>query len=120
VHCATTNIYDIIVDQGATLLRSVGLKNSAKKPVTLQDYTGRMQVRQKTVSTEVVLLLTTENSGLEINPIAGTVLIIATPAQTTDLIPGKYVYDLELEETSTGIVTKIIQGNIVVRAEVTK
>lgn len=120
MHCATTNVYDILVDQGATLLRSIALKSSAKKPVTISGYTGVMQIRTKTPSPEVILELTTSNSGLEINPTAGTVLIIASPAQTAALEVGKYVYDLELTETSTGSVTKIIQGNLTVRAEVTK
>lgn len=119
MHCATTNIYDIIVDQGATLLRSAGLKNAAKKVITINGYTARMQIRQKIDSTTVILLLTTENGGIEINAAAGTVLIIASPAQTEALPAGKYVYDLELIETSTGTVTKILQGNLTVRAEVT-
>ena len=120
MYCATTNVYDIIVDQGATLLRSIGLKSSAKKVVTLVGYTGRMTIREKTDSSSVILLLTTENSGIEINATAGTVLIIASPSQTAAIPAGKYVHDLELIETATGIVTKIIQGNVIVRAEVTK
>jgi len=120
VYCATTNVYDILVDQGATLLRSIGLKSSAKNAISLTGYTGRMHVREKTSSTLTVLLLTTENGGLEINASAGTVLIIGTPAQTAALVAGKYVYDLELIETSTGSITKVIQGNLTVRAEVTK
>jgi hypothetical protein len=120
VHCATTNYYDIIVDQGATLLRSLAIKNSAKKPISVAGYTARMQVREKSSSTTVVLLLTTENGGIELNPTAGTVLIIGTPAQTAALTPTSYAYDLELEETATGIVTKIIQGNLTVRPEVTR
>ena len=120
MYCATTNVYDIIVDQGSTLLRSIALKSSAKAVVTLTGYTGVMHIREKTDSTNIILTLTTSNGGLEINPTAGTVLIIATPAQTAALAPGKYVHDLELTETSTGTVTKIIQGNLTVRAEVTK
>lgn len=121
MYCATTNVYDILVDQGATLLRSIGLKSSAKNAVTLSGYTGVMEIRyQKTESTEVILTLTTGNGGLEINASAGTVLIIASPAQTAAMAAGKYVYDLELTETSTGVVTKIIQGNLTVRPEVTK
>jgi hypothetical protein len=120
VYCATTNVYDIIVDQGATLLRSIGLKSSAKKPVTLSGYTGVMHIRTKIDSTSIVLTLTTSNGGLEINAAAGTVLVIASPSQTAALAPGNYVHDLELTETSTGTVTKIIQGNLTVRAEVTK
>ena len=120
MYCATTNVYDIIVDQGATLLRSIALKSSAKAVVPLTGYTAVMHVREKIDSSSIILTLTTSNGGIEINASAGTVLIIASPAQTAALIPGKYVHDLELTETSTGIVTKIIQGNLVVRAEVTK
>ena len=120
MHCATTNVYDILVDQGATLLRSIGLKSSAKAIVTLTGYTAIMQIRETIASTTTILLLTNANGGLEINASAGTVLIIATPAQTAALTPGKYVYDLEVTETATGTVTKIIQGNLTVRAEVTK
>ena len=120
MHCATANYYDIIVDQGATLLRSIALKNSAKKPITINGYTARMQVREKTSSTTVVLLLTTENGGIEISGISGSLLIIASPSQTSALDAGKYAYDLEIEELSTGIVTKIVQGNLVVRPEVTR
>lgn len=120
MYCATTNVYDILVDQGATLLRSIGLKSSAKAVVPLTGYTAVMKVRETTASTSSVLTLTTSNGGIEINATAGTVLIIGTPAQTAALTPGRYVHDLELTETSTGVVTKIIQGNLVVRAEVTK
>lgn len=121
MYCATTNVYDIIVDQGATLLRSIGLKSSAKQVVPLTGYTGVMEIRYlKTESADVILTLTTENGGIEINPTAGTVLIIATPTQTAAIAPGKYVYDLEMTETSTGTVTKVIQGNLTVRPEVTK
>lgn len=120
MYCATTNVYDIIVDQGATLLRSIGLKSSAKAAVPLSGYTAVMKIRETVASSTSVLTLTTSNGGVEINSTAGTVLIIGTPAQTAALEPGKYVHDLELTETSTGVVTKIIQGNLTVRAEVTK
>lgn len=120
MHRATANYYDIIVDQGATLLRSIALKNSAKRPVTVSGYIARMQIREKISSAVAVLLLTTENGGVEINGTAGSLLIIASPTQTSNLAVGKYVYDLEIEEISTGIVTKIIQGNLVVRPEVTR
>lgn len=120
MYSATTNVYDIIVDQGATLLRSIALKSSAKAPIVLTGYTGIMHIREKTDSTNIVLTLTTSNGGLEINTLAGTVLVIASPTQTAALTPGKYVHDLELTETATGAVTKIIQGNLTVRAEVTK
>lgn len=120
MYCATTNVYDIVVDQGAILHRSIALKSSAKNVVPLTGYTGRMDIREKIASASTILELTTENSGISINAAGGSITILITPAQTTAMTPGNYVYDLELEETSTGIVTRILQGNLTVRAEVTK
>lgn len=79
-----------------------------------------MHIRTSISESSTILVLTTSNGGMEINPSAGTILIIATPAQTAAIEAGKYVYDLELEETATGMVTRILQGNLTVRAEVTK
>jgi hypothetical protein len=120
VYCATTNVYDIVADQGATLLRSIALKSSAKVPVPLINYTARMQVRTAVSAATTVLTLTTSNGGVQINSAAGTLLIMATPTQTSGLTAGKYVYDLELEETATGIVTRILQGVFTVREEITR
>lgn len=79
-----------------------------------------MDIREKIASTSTILELTTPSSGLSVDATAGTVTILITPAQTAAMVAGAYVYDLELEETSTGIVTRILQGNLTVRAEVTK
>lgn len=120
MYCATTNVYDIVVDQGAILHRSIALKSSAKNVVTLSGYTARMDIREKIASASTILELTTPSNGLSIDATAGAITILITPAQTTAMVAGSYVYDLELEETSTGIVTRILQGNLTVRAEVTK
>lgn len=79
-----------------------------------------MDIREKVDSTATILELTTPNNGLSIDATAGTVTILITPLQTANMAAGVYVYDLELEETSTGVVTRILQGNLTVRAEVTK
>lgn len=120
MYCATTNVYDIVVDQGATLHRSIALKSSAKHVVPLTGYTARMDIRVKTPDAITILELTTPSNGLFINASIGSIIILITPSQTASMTPGNYVYDLELEETSTGTVTRLLQGNLTVRAEVTK
>ncbi len=120
MYCATTNVYDIVVDQGATLHRSIALKSSAKNAVPLTGYTARMDIREKTPDADTILELTSPSNGLSINASIGSVIILINPSQTAAMTPGIYVYDLELEETSTGTVTRLLQGNLTVRAEVTK
>jgi hypothetical protein len=119
-----SNVHDLIVDQGATLHRVFAVKNSAKKPITLVDYAGRMQLRfwdeeTRDPSPTVVATYTTENGYLEITEDSGQIQLLVPPSETADYSPITYVYDLEVESPS-GETTRIIQGKFIVRPEVTK
>ena len=115
---STSNVYDILADQGATLNRALFLKNSTKRPVDVSGYIGRMHIRDYVDSSIIVKTLTTENGGLTIDGTAGRVDIFLKPADTEDLTEEQYVYDLELE-SEDGDVTKIVSGKLTVRAEIT-
>jgi hypothetical protein len=117
---ASDSVYNIIADQGATFLRSITLKNPAKQVVTLTGYTGRMHIRVTEDAASIISTLTTENGKLSITANTGTVNINIPAAEMEAMEPGDYAYDLELEETATGIVTRIIQGSFKLRAEVTR
>lgn len=118
MHYSTSNVYDILVDQGATLNRALFLKNSAKRPVDISNYIGRMHIRDVTNSSVIVKTLTTENGGLTIYGPTGRVDVFLKPSETDDLQAKDYVYDLELE-SEEGDVTKIVSGKLTVRAEIT-
>lgn len=118
MHYSTSNVYDILADQGATLNRALFLKTSAKRPVNIQDYIGRMHIRDYTDSSIILKTLTTENNGLVIDGVAGRVDIFLKPSDTDDLAAKDYVYDLELE-SEEGDVTRIVSGKLTVRAEIT-
>jgi hypothetical protein len=47
------------------------------------------------------------------------VAVHATAAQTTTLVAGIYEYDLEIT-SSAGIVTRLVQGQLTVSAQVTR
>lgn len=111
--------YDMVVDQGATLSRVITWKDPAKTPINVTGYTARMQVRPELASTTVTLELTTGNGRIALGGAAGTVTLTVSAADTTALVPGRYVYDLELVSGS-GIVYRLLMGNFVVRGEVTR
>jgi hypothetical protein len=113
-----SNVYDILVDQGATLNRALFVKDSAKKPIDLTDYTARMHIRDFVDSTNIIEILTTENDQIVLDGLDGRVDILLTPSETAALVAKSYVYDLELESPE-GDVTKIISGELTVRAEIT-
>jgi hypothetical protein len=87
-------------------------------PVSLLDYTARMQIRKKLNDPEVVLSLTTENGRLVLDNTAKTITINITAQQTSSLTFSSMVYDLEL--ISGSVVTRFAQGNLILNKEVTR
>lgn len=118
--CPPAGIYNIVADQGATLSRTVTWKDSAKRAINIAGYTARMHVREAVESADTILELTTENDGITLGGSSGTVTLSVSAADMADVPEGKYVYDLELVAPVSGVVSRLIQGNFVVRPEVTR
>jgi hypothetical protein len=64
--------------------------------------------------------LTTENSRILLGGATGTITLTVSAADMTNVTSGQYVYDLELVAPVSNVVTRLIQGNFSVRAEVTR
>jgi len=114
---AIAGIYNITMDQGAQWTLTVQYDNNNGTPIDLTGYTARMQVRPKFGSDNAVLTISSPSSGIVITPLTGTLNLTATTAQTGDIPGGFYVYDLEI--TSGGVVTRLMQGSVTVRDQVT-
>jgi hypothetical protein len=81
-----------------------------------------MQVRPSVDSSTVVIELTTANTRITLGTTTATKgqVNLLLPANTTaTLTPGQYVYDLELVSAG-GEVNRLVEGNFVVKAEVTR
>lgn len=89
------------------------------EPVDITNYTARMQLRAKVDDDTVILELTTENGGINIDSINKTITITITPAQTELLTFTSAVYGLELESPG-GVVTPLAVGVITLSKEVTR
>jgi hypothetical protein len=88
-------------------------------PVSLQGYTGRMQIRKKLKDELVILELNSSNGGILVNNTDKTISITMTPQQTAVLDFTSAVYDLELIDSS-GRVIRFAQGNLILQQEVTR
>jgi hypothetical protein len=53
------------------------------------------------------------------NALGGTVVMELSAANTANIRPGRYVYDVELAD-NTGVVTRIFQGTATVLPNVTR
>jgi hypothetical protein len=109
--------YNFTIEQGATfnLLMTWRIDNVA---VNLTGYTARLQARIDVDETDTILSLTT-GAGITLGGAAGTISLDQTATQTAVLPKGEYVYDLELQ-SSGGIVTRLLQGELNISAEVTR
>jgi hypothetical protein len=111
--------YNILIDQGATYTLALTYNNANGTPINLTNYTAAMQVRDTVNSTTTVLSLSSPSNGIVITGASGLINITVTAAQTTALSANTFVYDLEITST-TGVVTRLIQGSVTVNAEVTR
>jgi hypothetical protein len=102
--------------QGSTFSKSLTYKVD-DDPVNLTGYQARLQVREFFYSTEPVLNLS-DGSGITLGASAGTINVLINAGTTATLIPGDYVYDLEL--VAGGTVSRLVEGKFVVTPEVTR
>jgi hypothetical protein len=111
--------YNMVCDQGSTFSLNFTIKTDGTPWSLVGNYTAKMQVRSFLNADTVLVELTTSNGRITFGA-GGTVNLSLTAATTTDLIAGRHTYDLELTQTSTGVVTRVLEGKFVVRAEVTR
>ena len=91
---------------------------SALSAVDITSYRAEMQLRSLPNDTVAVLTLDDTN-GITIDGPSGTLAVHITAAQTEAIIAGPYYYDLEII-SPTNVVTRLVQGELNVNAEVTR
>lgn len=111
--------FDFTIEQGATFNLLMTWKIDGT-PVNLTNWTGRLQARVDYEDTETILSLTTDaNGGITLGGAAGTITLSRNATQTALLEVGSFVYDLELI-SGVSSVTRLLQGELTISAEVTR
>lgn len=123
------NKYNLELFQGSTFYLNISVKNADGSLKDLAGASARMQIRTAYNSSNVVEQLSTSNGEISVNATSSTLNLTLPAIRTANIsvnlndtaMPprSKYVYDLELEE-SNGYVSKLLFGEIVVFAEVTR
>lgn len=105
---------ELTIEQGATFNTEVTINDANGLPKNLTGYTVRSQIRKSYYSTTAI------NFSIVISFPVGGIITMGLSAQTTaNISPGRYVHDTIIEETSTGIVTRIFEGIATVLPRVT-
>ena len=110
-------IANLIIDQGANFSSDITVKDANGNAFDLTGYTTEAKMAKGYASTRT---RTTITSAVASDATTGVVSLTLTAAQTAALdAPERYVYDVEITQTSTGTVTRVIEGIITTRPNVT-
>lgn len=105
---------DLFIDQGASVFIEINVTQEDGSPLDLSNYSKRSQMRRH-FSSNTAYVFTT-NTG---DDLAGQILLTMTPNQSSEIPPGRYQYDVEIE-SQDGEVYRICEGVITVLPEVTR
>jgi hypothetical protein len=122
-------IYNILIEQGTTFYRLIDvmepdvLDPTIFEPFNLTGYTARMQIRRDIDSETPMLSLTSptvSGNGITVQDGANNALSINITNTVTSSLTSSGVYDLEIIKTSTGFVSRLLQGTVTLSREVTR
>ena len=112
---AAVYVNNIVINSGADFSQTFTLESSdTNSALDLTGYTVSAQMRKyagSSTSTTFTALIGSPQT-------LGRIIISLTALQTTDLKPGRYVYDIVI--TKFGIKTRVIEGMVLVREGVTR
>lgn len=108
-------ISNLVIDQGTTFQADIDVTDAAGDALDLTGYTAAGQMRKTYASTTATDFTASIQSAS-----GGTVRISLSATQTTAIKAGRYVYDVEITKTSTGEITRVIEGQIEVTPGVTR
>ena len=105
---------ELNIEQYATFSTTVNVEDSQGTAVNLSGYTAASQIRKSYYSTSANNLTAT------VTGIAnGEITLAMTAANTANLTPGRYLYDLVIT-APTGVKTRVVEGIVNVLAGVTQ
>lgn len=112
---------DLTILRGATFEETFTWSEGRKRtPVDLTGCTARAHIRASADAEEVLVTLTTENGGLTLGGVAGTITLFIADSETSEIEWTDGVYDLEIVQTPISRVKRLMQGTVSVSPNVTR
>lgn len=112
---AAVYVNNLIINAGSNFNQTFTLESSdTSSSLDLTGYTVESQMRKYSGSSTAINF----TSSIILPETLGKILISLTAAQTTNLKPGRYVYDILI--TTGSVKTRVIEGMVLVRDGVTR
>lgn len=112
-------LYDLSIEQGSTFPLSIVWRDPLKVPIDLTGYSAAMQVRKTYSDPTALITASTANGKITLGGILGTVSVVIPASDTSSVSFKRGVYDLELT-SPTGVVSKLLRGDVEMIPEVTR
>ena len=106
---------NLIVDQGTTFQTSFTVNDEIGDPIDFTGFGVNAQLRKHYTSSNSVSFTASANS-------SGGVSLSLNSTQTTNLVAGRYVYDVEVTvgNTSPASISRVVEGIVTVTPNVTR
>jgi hypothetical protein len=101
---------DQYIEQGTTFNSQITLDDSNGTPYDLTGFTIKSQARRSYYSANASINFTVTIPDAH----NGIVTLSAPATDTANVASGKYVYDVIITETASGLVTRVLEGQIFV------
>lgn len=113
---ASVYVNNLVINAGSDFSQSFDLESAAaNSALNLTGYTVSAQMRKWHGSTSS----TTFTCTIQNPPTTGKIFLTLTSQQTTNLTPGRYVYDVVITDNS-GAKSRVVEGMVLVREGVTR
>jgi hypothetical protein len=108
------SISNLFIDQGSDYVNVVTVESATGAPLDLTNYTVKSQMRKSYTSS-----LAYNFTASIPNPLTGEILISLPSADSEDIPPGRYLYDVEIT-SSLNIKTRVVEGIVTMTPQITQ
>jgi hypothetical protein len=104
---------EITIEQNATFSTTINVEDIQGDAINLSSYTAAAQMRKSPYS------VTSTSFVVETSNTVGELVLSMDSANTANLSPGRYLFDLNITST-TNTVTRVVEGIVTVTAGITR
>lgn len=104
---------NLTIDQGTDFVVTIDVEDFNDVPFDLTGYGVAAQMRKNYAATSAITFDARQLGA------AGQIVLELTSAQTSDIEPGRYLYDVEITD-QTGKITRVIEGIATVTPGITR
>ena len=98
----------LVMDQGTTFSTDLNLTDENGDPINLNGYHANSVMKKWYTSSNSFVF------GTSIDVNTGIITLSMNATTTSSITPGRYVYDVDVTEISTNVVSRVVEGIITV------